>query len=334
MEVNEHVVVPVAETTQPIAARMAARDLAERIGFSEEDIYRVRLIATELATNLVKHTSAGGEILFRASSADREVELVSIDRGPGMSDLSAAMRDGHSTAGSPGNGLGAVRRLADTFDIHSVAGKGTVVVARIRAARTKAPRHVLDVAGISVAYPGEPICGDAWAQRGHFRGDIAAVADGLGHGPMAAEAAHRAMGRLAEARFDELTGALEVLHDALRPTRGAALALLQVDPAAGVVRFAGVGNIAAAILRNGSVRQAVSSNGTLGHEARRLREYAYPWDRTALFVMHSDGLISHWSLAAYPGLELRHPAVIAAVLYRDFTRGRDDVTVVVGREAA
>ena len=64
------------------------------------------------------------------------------------------------------------------------------------------------------------------------------------------------------------------------------------------------------------------------------RQYQYPWPAGALLVMHSDGLASHWSLDSYPGLRLRHPALVAAVLYRDHQRGRDDVTVVVGKAAA
>jgi len=82
----------------------------------------------------------------------------------------------------------------------------------------------------------------------------------------------------------------------------------------------------------GTIRHAVSHNGTLGHGARQIRGYQFPWPAGALFVMHSDGLLSHWQLSDYPGLIQRHPALIAAVLYRDFSRGRDDVTVVVGRE--
>jgi len=78
----------------------------------------------------------------------------------------------------------------------------------------------------------------------------------------------------------------------------------------------------------------VSVNGTLGHEARAFREYSYPWQHDAVFVMFSDGLGTHWTLDAYRGLLQRHPAIVAAVLYRDFSRQRDDVTVVVGREAA
>jgi hypothetical protein len=51
-----------------------------------------------------------------------------------------------------------------------------------------------------------------------------------------------------------------------------------------------------------------------------------------VLVLHSDGLTSHWKLAAYSGLHVRHAAVIAGVLYRDFRRANDDVTVVVVKE--
>ncbi|MEG2630728.1 MAG: histidine kinase, partial [Comamonas sp.] len=69
-----------------------------------------------------------------------EIEILSVDDGPGIRDLSQAMRDGFSTAGSPGTGLGAVQRLATDFDVHSEVGKGTVILARLRtaAARTGA----------------------------------------------------------------------------------------------------------------------------------------------------------------------------------------------------
>jgi hypothetical protein len=123
------------------------------------------------------------------------------------------------------------------------------------------------------------------------------------------------------------------MHDGLRHTRGAAAAVAEISIGARLLKYAGVGNVSGAIYRAGATRYAVSLNGTLGHEVRQFREYSYPWGPDALFVMFSDGLASHWSLDDYRGLRLRHPAVIAAVLYRDFSRQRDDVTVVVGREA-
>src|SRR5262249_30277769 len=115
-------------------------------------------------------------------------------------------------------------------------------------------------------------------------------------------------------------------------TRGAAVSVANVHRAPPLVTFAGVGNVSGAICLDGVVRQTVSHNGTLGREARQMREYSYPWAGDALIVMHSDGLTSPWSLESYPGLRQRHPALIAAILYRDFNRKRDDVTVLVGRE--
>jgi hypothetical protein len=49
-------------------------------------------------------------------------------------------------------------------------------------------------------------------------------------------------------------------------------------------------------------------------------------------VLYSDGLTTHWDLNAYPGLISRHPSLIAGVLYRDFNRGNDDVSVVVVKQ--
>ena len=158
------------------------------------------------------------------------------------------------------------------------------------------------------------------------------LADGLGHGIGAADAANAAVA--AFRRFTNATPseALAAVHDGVSHTRGAAAAVVSLSRSPALVKFAGVGNVSAAITINGTMRHAVSHNGTLGHEARIFREYSYPWAKDAIFVMHSDGLSTHWSLDAYPGLRNRHPSVIAAVLYRDFNRQRDDVTVMVARE--
>jgi hypothetical protein len=132
----------------------------------------------------------------------------------------------------------------------------------------------------------------------------------------------------------DLTERLRAMHNGLRHTRGAAAAIAEIFVRPRLVKFAGIGNISGTIHRPGATRHTVSLNGTLGHEARTFREYSYPWESDAMFVMHSDGLGTHWSLDDYRGLQQHHPAVVAAVLYRDFSRQRDDVTVVVGREAA
>ena len=330
---HAHQVVRVVEASQPSLVRSTVRTLADRAGFQETDSYRAGIVATELATNLVKH-STGGEVLVRAvADAVPEVELIAIDRGPGIADVSAALTDGHSTAGSSGTGLGAIRRMSDDFDIHSTMHHGTVVWARVRAGRVPAPREPFAIAGISVAQAGEVECGDAWAVQRRPASVVALVADGLGHGHFAAEAASAAIESLHTGTYRDCARALEAVHSGLRHTRGAAAAILEIDLSRSVVKFAGVGNVSGVLLMSDGVRrQTVTHNGTLGHQATHFREYSYPWDRQGLLVMHSDGLVSHWSLDSYPGLRARHPAVVAGVLYRDFSRGRDDVTVVVGRE--
>jgi anti-sigma regulatory factor (Ser/Thr protein kinase) len=335
MEIAPHALIPVVEASQPSSVRFTARELAERLDFKDEDSYRAGLVATELATNLVKH-ARGGEVLLRAMpGTEAELEILAIDKGPGIANLHASFEDGRSTTGTTGIGLGAARRMSDEFDIYSAVPHGTVVLARIRVRAARRQARRFDISGVSVPKGGEAECGDAWTLDIGPEGFSAFVADGLGHGHFAAQAASAAITAAALGhRRGSCAQTLEVVHEGIRHTRGAAGAIAEVTLPRRVVTFAGVGNIGASIVDNGSVRQAVSHNGTLGHQARVFREYSYPWSKDSLLIMHSDGLGTHWSLGSYPGLQLRHPAVIAAVLYRDFNRGRDDVTVVVAREAA
>jgi anti-sigma regulatory factor (Ser/Thr protein kinase) len=336
MEMITHTTVAVHEQSQTFSARQTARELAERVGFGETDAHRVGLVATEMATNLVKHSDRGGDVLIGISTEPVSVELIALDRGPGIRDLSAALRDGHSSAGTPGTGLGAIRRLSDDFDVVSSAGRGTVVLSRLRARRAARNKNgAFEVGVVSVAVQGEMVCGDAWRVRQYAEGASLLVADGLGHGALAheaAEAAARAFER--EPPGGETSRIIEAIHRAIRHTRGAAAAIADVRLDRGVVRFSGVGNVAGVVDLAGNARHAVSSNGTLGHQAASFREFQYPWERGAILIMHSDGLSARWTLDHYPGIRYRDASLIAALLFRDFSRSHDDATVLVAREAA
>ena len=163
-------------------------------------------------------------------------------------------------------------------------------------------------------------------------GLVLMVADGLGHGLLAAEAAQQAVEAFEQANADSPPAAIDDIHQALRGTRGAAVAVAALDTVAEQVTFCGLGNIAGAIVTSASVQHMVSMNGTAGHEKPRIQPFEYRWPGGAILVMHSDGLATQWNLARYPHLLGRHPAVMAGVLYRDHGRGRDDVTVVVVRQ--
>ena len=257
-----------------------------------------------------------------------------MDAGPGMADVAASFRDGHSTGGSAGEGLGAVRRGSRALDVFSAPGQGTVILARLGRGNPDSADRSGDptVGAMNLPMPGEEACGDAWCQHHFDDGFVLMVADGLGHGPQAAEASHMAVKAFLKQPDQPPTAIVEDMHLALKPTRGAAAAVARVDLRQGLITYAGVGNIAGTIVaEDGSVRRMVSHNGTVGHVAKRIQAFTYPFDGAPLVVMASDGLATSWKIDAYPGLFRRHPTLIAGVLYRDFSRGRDDVTVLVAR---
>jgi anti-sigma regulatory factor (Ser/Thr protein kinase) len=330
MEVTERLALD--DRSRPGEARRAASVLASRLGADATDAGRVALIATESATNAVKHARDGQMLLYGARHGDAwTVGMLTIDRGPGMHDVSACLRDGVSSAGSPGTGLGAIRRLASTFDVHS-GPSGTAVLAEVRGG-TNGRGQTFEVGPLRVPHPRETECGDDCAVVAMDEGRcVVLLVDGLGHGVAAAAAAEQAT-RLFRARpGGEPEEILARLHDGLRGTRGAAAAVAVIDPRRRVVRFAGVGNIAGTVLADGTLRSMVSHHGTLGHQASRFHGFTYPLSPNALVVLHSDGISARWDLGTYAGLAARHPMLIAGVLYRDFGRGRDDASVVVLRE--
>ena len=321
----------VQDATQIGAARRAAVTAAGRLGISEEDAGKVALVATELATNLVRH-AGGGELLVRPLTRADEtgLEILALDRGPGMGNVEQALRDGYSTAGTNGAGLGAVRRLADRCDVFSAPGAGTAVLARVLFAAAAAPRAL--VAGVSVAKPGETACGDAWCWTSDADGWTMIVADGLGHGADASVAAAEVIRVFLEHHGAAPPDIMAAAHAALRHTRGAAVGITRVNLARRELGFTGIGNVGGAIVAGGAGRTFVSLSGIVGHECRKIQEFLYPWPEQAVVVLHSDGLQTRWTLDRYPAVASRHPALLAALLYRDFSRGRDDVTVVAGRE--
>jgi hypothetical protein len=259
------------------------------------------------------------------------LQVLGLDRGRGIANVGESLRDGYSTAGSAGTGLGAVRRLASAFDIYSQPAAGTAVFAEIAPPRRAAASF--EIGGVSLPARGETACGDGWAVTADGRRTSVLVVDGLGHGILAAEASREAIRSFQATTAERPRERLEAIHLALKATRGAAVAVAEIDPVQAQVCFAGIGNIAGVIVADGTTRHCVSHNGIAGHDVRRLGAFSYPWPADGVLVMHSDGIMSRWDLSKYPGLARRHPALVAGVLYRDFQRGRDDATVVVARAA-
>ncbi|HEV2702954.1 MAG TPA: ATP-binding protein [Steroidobacteraceae bacterium] len=313
----------IEEESQVGEARRDAQRLAMAYGLDATQTGRVAIAATELATNLYRHGSGGEMLLQPLRSGDKEsIELLAIDKGRGMSDVSRCLGDGYSTGGTAGTGLGAVRRLSAEFDIHSVPGQGTVVMSRV------GPGAAARFGAISLAVSGETECGDGWALAENSDFMSLMLVDGLGHGALAAAAAECAQRAFAEAPDDTPQTLLQRAHRALTGTRGAAAAVARLG-ANGSLSYAGVGNITGYLVGQQQSQGLVSHNGTLGLTVPRLQQFEYARSEHSCLVMHSDGLSARWDLRKDEVLRQRHPAVIAAVLYRDHARARDDATVVV-----
>jgi anti-sigma regulatory factor (Ser/Thr protein kinase) len=318
-------------------ARRTATAMAGRLGFDETERGKVAIVATEAATNLSKHAK-GGEILIQGleSGSIGGVDILSLDRGPGMSDVHRCMADGFSTAGSPGTGLGAMSRLASVFDIYSHSESGTATLARLWSSPSSGRSQAvgLELGTVNIPVAGEEVCGDAWAIEEVDGQILVLVVDGLGHGLQAAEAARGAIEVFGERASIAPADVVQAAHASLRSTRGAALAVARIDPERGEVRFAGIGNISGSIHGPADARSLsmVSHNGIVGHSIRKIQEFSYPWVPGSLLVMHSDGLSTQWQFSRYAALASKHPGLVAGTLYRDFKRIRDDVTVLVVRE--
>ncbi|MEN5425512.1 ATP-binding protein [Stenotrophomonas pennii] len=326
-------VVVVEETTQVGQARREALRVAAEAGFDEIDAGRVALAATEMATNLWRH-GGGGRMLLSviAGSQGNGVELCSIDQGPGFV-LGQCLQDGYSTGGSQGLGMGAIARQARVMDLWCDA-RGAVLVVRIH--RERAPRDA-DLAYGAVRLPmkHELACGDAWHLRMHAQQLVLTVIDGLGHGAAAAEASEAGVRALAaQSSPGSAVESINDLHAALSGSRGGAAAVACLALDSGAIEYAGVGNIAGSLLVEDGSRGMASMPGIVGVQYRKAQAFGVHAAAGTLLVMHSDGLQARWSLRDYPGLQHRHPALVVAVLQRDFDRGRDDVCIVALRVGA
>jgi len=324
--------VEVSEATQVGEARRTAARIAETMAFDIHAAGQVAIVASELARNLATYGSRGRLFIQPMWPVSGPcIELLAVDSGPGMIDVDQCLEDGYSTGGTPGTGLGAVRRMSSEFDVYSGRDRGTAVVARVRGSSAPpAARPSFEWGAVSSCAPGEQVCGDAWRVREQDGRLSVVVADGLGHGPQAAEAADRVGDAFEMQPFETPSDLLSRAHVALQGGRGAAVAVGSISSAPRL-SYIGIGNISGTLFVNARSKGLFSHNGTIGVQMRAAKQLDYEWSDESVLVMHSDGLTSRWTLDGYPGLLFRHPALIAGVLHRDFVRGRDDATVVVMR---
>jgi anti-sigma regulatory factor (Ser/Thr protein kinase) len=330
---SESKLITVTDVSGAGEARRVASRLAEDCGFSETAKGELAIVVTEAARNAAIH-GQGGQVLlrpWRSSDGDSGVEVLVIDAGPGMPDVANSMRDGFSTAGTPGTGLGAISRMSGIFDMYTATAKGSVLYMNVLNGRDHQER-LPRLGVVSVAKPGESECGDGWAFVQDGSKTILMVVDGLGHGAGAREASADAAEVFRKYATMGSDRVLRKMHDSLRKTRGAAVSIAELDSTSRTIKYSGVGNIQGVIVSDAGVQRLVSHTGTVGFVMSRTQEFTYAWPPSSLLIMHSDGIDTHWDLERYRGIRARHPAITAGIIYRDHRRTRDDATVLVYAE--
>ena len=317
----------VEDASAVAACRSAALGLADRLRFPAVRADQLALAVTEAASNLHKHASAGS--LWLAVNRDGEppgIDVATIDAGPGVPDVAAAMRDGHSTAGTLGIGLGAIQRLADSCGLYSMPGHGTALTLRFRSPGTRFPATPR-WGGLVRPIDGETECGDAYGAAQVGDAIVAVLCDGLGHGPLAAAAAAEGVAAVLDDPAGDPAALVGRMHGRMAGTRGGAVGVVRLG--GGIARFCGLGNVAASILSQGRRKSMVSIPGIAGHQARTIRQFDYELPPGAAVILHSDGISARWEAAALPGLETRDPLLIAAVLLAEAGIHRDDAGILV-----
>ncbi|MEO8992148.1 MAG: ATP-binding SpoIIE family protein phosphatase [Nitrosospira sp.] len=323
---------PICHASDISAARRYGQNLSQSLGFTETVSGRLSLVITEAATNILKHAGEGQLFLTCVYSGEvNGIEILALDKGPGISNLAHSLYDGVTTVGTAGTGLGALRRLSDNFDAYSATGKGSAFYMCLWSSVLKRSTTAIEIGTIAVPMPHEEVCGDGWAVVSNEEDIKFLLADGLGHGTNAAQASTAAAQLLVKRPGVQPLALMDMLHSSLHGTRGAAVAVAELHFKSAQINFVGIGNISACVIDGLSRKQFVSHNGIVGHNMRKVQQFSIPCLPGSLFVMHSDGISTQWDLASYPGLYLCHPALIAGIIYRDFVRGRDDASILAAR---
>jgi anti-sigma regulatory factor (Ser/Thr protein kinase) len=340
----------IKDEAQVGTARRGVHRFAARLGFSDDRLSELDIVVQEIGTNAARYATGGGTIHFTQTlGAEPGLELFYWDKGPGIRDLDRAVRDGVSTGGGLGAGLGAIKRLMHEFDAYSATpaptGRLSSAAARRRTTHGTALlcRKWVEAARLSLhpaatarrigvwsrPHPHETANGDAYFVRRRGPQMLLAVIDGLGHGPGAQDASGAAREVLAAWQGEPLEDVFPRAHERLRPTRGAVMGACVVDTTRGAFYYAGVGNVEARVFGTPQPARPISTNGTLGARLGNVKVWSYPWAEGATVVLTSDGVSASWDIADYPGLLVKSPQLMAGVLLRDYGRDSDDATVHV-----
>ena len=314
---------------------------AVKAKFSEKKVGEIDIVVSEITSNVVKHAGKA-EFLYRIEKSETEttIELICIDQGPGMADVAKMIKDGESTTQTLGQGLGAIHRLSNIAQIYSKPGWGTIVYAVIYDKQVKGEfvppslrsSDLISINALCVPKPRETDCGDGYRIRQTPAGLMIFFADGLGHGPLAKEAVDTAGDVFMTTTETDPVAIIRNLHENIRRTRGLVGTVTVLDTKLKEFRFCGVGNIHARFYAGIESRNFMSYNGTVGlNIPNTINASRVTLEKNQHLILCSDGIQTRWDLARYPGIFKYSTMILAACIYKDFTRRNDDSSILIAK---
>jgi anti-sigma regulatory factor (Ser/Thr protein kinase)/serine/threonine protein phosphatase PrpC len=336
VEAFERRILEITDQGDVAGARKAAREFALSLGFNAQAAEEIVLAVSEVGSNLVKHAAGGTLALGAVTEQNRTaLEIEAVDSGPGIPDPEQALRDGFSTRGSLGCGLGTVNRLMDHLEIGANKGRGTRLLCRRWLRQVHSTPMPCPLAFGVATRAVQPLGGngDAFVIQRGSEGATVAVIDGLGHGRFAQIAAQAAR-QYVEAHFDQPMAELfRGVGRACRATRGVVMAAARFDWRLGKVTFASIGNVEARVVGPEKPMNFLVRRGVLGGNAPNPQVTEHEWQPAYLMFLYTDGLRSRWSWQDFPELANASAPFIAQSLLRALARDDDDATILVVRGA-
>lgn len=299
-------------------------------GLSEKRIAELDIIVAEIVTNLVKH-AGGGQVLAKLieENGKQGIEIISIDNGPGMSDVTRMVADGVSTKNTLGHGLGAMKRLSDVFQIYSLKNWGTIILVRVFDKAPSSKAFKTDIRSVIIPKPGETASGDDFFSIVDKDYVKLFLGDGLGHGPEAAKAMQVAGAAFMECPYTDPVEIIRYINVAVKRTRGMVGTVAVFDLASRKWRICGVGNIITKVCSAGNSKNYLTYNGIIGlNVPNTLSAQEIPYEDGQYVLMTSDGLKTRWDTLKYTSIMRYDLSILCASLIKDFARLTDDMSAV------
>jgi anti-sigma regulatory factor (Ser/Thr protein kinase) len=299
--------------------------------FSSKRLAEIDIVVAELVSNLSKH-AGGGELFVKLVEEKKiqGIEIVSIDNGPGISDVRNMMQDGTSTKNTLGQGLGAMKRLSDTFQIFSQRGWGTIQLLRLynKPLPPRRPDIKMEIRSLLVPKPNETECGDGFCFRESNEYLKIFLGDGLGHGKEAALAVRTAIEAFKICPDDSPVEILRFMNQSVKKTRGLVATVAVLDLKEKKWKICGVGNIATKIHSAGFSKNHSPYNGIVGlNMPNSMNDQDLAYEAGQCLIMCSDGIKSKWDFMKYPGIMRHDLSLLGAALFKDFARNTDDMSI-------